>query len=67
MCTSQVYAAQVQVLGYSTKARTSLDLSFVPFPVPSSSGDRVLGECILPRWGGDYSTHMFSGIKELWQ
>ena len=30
VCTSQIYAAQVQVLGYSTKAQTQLGLSFVP-------------------------------------
>ena len=29
MCTSQIYAAQVQVLGYSTKAQTQLGLRFV--------------------------------------
>ena len=28
-CTSQIYAAQVQVLGYSTKAQTQLGLRFV--------------------------------------
>ena len=30
VCTSQIYAAQVQVLGYSTKAQIQLDLRFVP-------------------------------------
>ena len=40
-----------QVLGYSTKAQTRLGLRFVPFPGPSSSGDQVLGEHTLPRWG----------------
>ena len=45
MCTSQIYAAQVQVLGYSTKAQTQLGLHFVPFPGSSNSGDQVLGEC----------------------
>ena len=49
-CTSQVKAAQVQVLGYSTKAQTWLGLRFVPFPGPRSSGDQVLGECTLPTW-----------------
>ena len=48
-CTSQIYAAQVQVLRYSTKAQTQLGLCFVPFPGPSSSGDRVLGECSRPQ------------------
>ena len=52
LVTSQVYAAQVQVLRYSTKAQTQLGLCFVPFPGPSSSGDQVLGECSLPRWTG---------------
>ena len=47
-CTSQVLADQV--LGYSTKAQTLLDLRFVPFPGPSTSGDQVLGERTLPRW-----------------
>ena len=50
MCTSQIYAAQVQVLGYSTKAQTQLGLCFVPFLGPSSSGDHVLGERSLPTW-----------------
>ena len=50
MCTSQMYAAQVQVLGYSTKAQTWLGLRFVPFPGLSSSGDQVLGKCTLPGW-----------------
>ena len=44
MCTSQVSAAQVQVLGYSTKVQTWLGLHFVPFPGLSSSGDQVCGE-----------------------
>ena len=50
VCTSQVYVAQVQVLGYSTKAQNRLGLRFVPFPGLSSSDDQVPGECILPRW-----------------
>ena len=50
MCTSQMYAAQVQVLGYSTKAQTQLGLHFVHFPGPSSSGDQVLGEHTLSWW-----------------
>ena len=54
-CTSQIYAAHVQVLGYSIKAQTQLGLHFVPFLGPSSLGDQVLGECTLPRWGsGSY-------------
>ena len=48
-CTSQIYATQVQVLGYSTKAQTQLGLHFVPYPGPSSSGDQVLGEHTLPK------------------
>ena len=52
MFTSQILASQVQVLRYSTKAQIWLGLRFVPFPGPSSSGDQVLGECTLPRWGG---------------
>ena len=43
-CTCQVYAAQVQVLRYSTRAQTRLGKRFVPFPGPSSSGNQVLGE-----------------------
>ena len=49
-CTSQIYATQVQVLRYSTKAQTQLGLRFVPFPGVSSSGVQVLGESTLPRW-----------------
>ena len=48
MCISQVLATQVQVLRYSTKAQTRLDLRFVPFPGPSLSGNQVLDECTLP-------------------
>ena len=40
--TSQIYAAQVQEIGYSTKAQTQLGLHFVPF--------LVLGEGTLPVW-----------------
>ena len=36
--------AQVQILGYSSKAQIRLGLRFVPFPGPSSSGDEVFGE-----------------------
>ena len=47
MCTSQVSATLVQVLGYSTKAQTQLGLCFVPFLGLSSSGDQVLDEHTL--------------------
>ena len=47
-CTSQVSAAQVQVLGSSTRAQTRLGLRVVPFPGPRSSGDQVLGELTAP-------------------
>ena len=56
VCPSQVSAAQVQVLRYSTKAQTQLGLHFVPFPGLSSSGDQVLGEHTLPRCGA--SNHL---------
>ena len=49
LCTSQVWAAQVQVLGYSTGAQTQLCTCFVPFPGPSSSGNQLLGEHTVPR------------------
>ena len=42
--TSQVKAAQVQVLRYSARAQTQLGVHFVPFPGLSSSGDQVLGK-----------------------
>ena len=45
-----MYVAQVQVLGYSTKAQTWLGLRFVPFPGLSSSGEQVLGKYTLPGW-----------------
>ena len=41
---------KVQILRYSTKVYTRVGLRFVPFPVPSSSGNQVLGEHTLPRW-----------------
>ena len=44
MCTSEVKATQVQVLGYSTNGHIQLGLHFVPFPGLSSSGDGVFGE-----------------------
>ena len=33
------------------KGTDSAGPAFCDLPRPSSSGDRVLGECILPRWG----------------
>ena len=54
VCPSQVSAAQVQVLRYSTKAQTRLGLCFVPFPGLSSSGDQVLGEHTLLRCSASY-------------
>ena len=39
-------------LGTPTKAQTRLGQRFVRFPGLSSSGDRVLSERTLPRWGG---------------
>ena len=54
---------QVQVLGYSTKAQTWLGLRFVRFPGPSSSGDQVLGECSLPRWGVHLITSPIPAIQ----
>ena len=59
VCPSQVSAAQVQVLRYSTKAQTRFGLRFVPFPGLSSSGDQVLGERTLPTWGSA-SYHLLS-------
>ena len=53
-CTSQINAAQVQVLRYSAKAQTQLGLRFVPFPGPSSSGNQVLGQRTLPKCGVSY-------------
>ena len=41
-------AAQVQVLGYSTKVQTWLGLRFVAIPDLSTSGDQVLGEQLPP-------------------
>ena len=50
LCTSQLSAAQVQLLRYSTKVQTHLGLHVVPFPGLSSSGNQVLGKHTLPRW-----------------
>ena len=47
-CTSRVLAAQVQILGYSTRAQTWFGVRFLPFPGPSSSGDQVFGERTVP-------------------
>ena len=41
-CTSQAYAAQVQVLGYSPKAQAWLDLGFVPSPAWAAQTTRSL-------------------------
>ena len=66
-CTSQVYATQVQVHGYSTKAQTWLGLHFVPFPCPSSSGDQMLGKHTLPRCSVSYHlpglSHLVSCVR----
>ena len=51
-CTSHIYATQVQVLRYSTKAQTGLGLHSVPFPCPSSSDDQVLGKHSHTQVGG---------------
>ena len=47
-CTFQVWAAQVQVRGHSTKAQNQFGVHFVPFPGSSSSGDQVLGKHTVP-------------------
>ena len=61
-----MYAAEVQVLGYSTKAQTRLRLCFVHFPGPGSSSDQVLGEHTLPRCSAAYhlpgSSHSVSRV-----
>ena len=62
-CTSQIYAAQVQVLGCSTGAQTPLRVRFVPFPGLSSTGYQVLGECTLPSWVGSLIT---SSVPAAW-
>ena len=41
-------SAQVQVLGYSTRAQNRLGVRFVPFLGLRSSGDQVLGERTVP-------------------
>ena len=51
MCISQIYAAQVQVLGYSTKAQTQLGLRFLPFPGPSTwSGVHLITSLVPAAW-----------------
>ena len=69
-------AAQVQVLGYSTKVQTWLGLRFVPILGPSSSGGQVLGEHSCPQLKAAtyhlpipsclvfwvYNGHAFSGV-----
>ena len=47
LCTSQVWAAQVQVLGYYSRVKTWLGMCFVPFTHLSTSGDQMLGECTV--------------------
>ena len=47
-CPSQIYATQIQVLGYSTKAQIQLGLHSMPFPGLSNSGNQVLGEHTVP-------------------
>ena len=48
LCTSQLSAAQVQVLRYSTKAQTRLGMHFVPLPGLRTSGNLELGEHTAP-------------------
>ena len=50
-CTSQAYAAQVQVLGCCTKAQTRLGLRFVSFPGPAAQGTRSLARSLSPGGG----------------
>ena len=59
--------------------QTQLGLHFVPFPVPSSPGDQVLGECSHPQLDAEsyclpspsrsvfwvYSRYAFSGVLYL--
>ena len=60
-------AAQVQVLGYSTKVQTWLGLRFVPILGPSSSGGQVLGERSHLQVGGvsyrlPHPSHLVFGV-----
>ena len=48
---------------YSTKAQTQLGVVFVPFPGPSSSGDKVLGEHTVPGGLCILITSLVSGIQ----
>ena len=48
-CMHSPQAAQVQVLGYSTKVQTWLGLRFVPIPGLSTSGDQVFGKRCHPQ------------------
>ena len=50
-CTSQAYAAQIQVLGYSTKAQTRLGLRFVSSPVGTAQAARSLMSTLSPAAG----------------
>ena len=45
---SQVYATQVQVLGYSTKAQTLLGLHFVPSQIQAAQETRCLVSALSP-------------------
>ena len=47
-CMHSPQAAQVQVLGYSTKVQAWLGLCFLPIPGASSSGDQVIGKRCHP-------------------
>ena len=48
-CMHSPQAAQVQVLGYSTKVQAWLGLCFLPIPGASSSGDQVLSKHSRPQ------------------
>ena len=48
-CMHSPQAAQVQVLGYSTKVQAWLGLCFLPIPGASSSGDQVLSKHSCPQ------------------
>ena len=67
-CTSQICAAQVQFLGYSTKAQTQLGLHFVPLPGLSSSGVQVLSLRTLHRCSTSYHlpglSHSVSWVRK---
>ena len=48
VCTSQAYAAQIQVFGYSTKTQTQLGLRFVPSPVGAAQAARSMRSALSP-------------------